>query len=56
MVIVPFGSVGKYSVIAWYVVGRHGMGRVGLVLPSDIGMGVRGSRTVRLCRSSAQVK
>ena len=56
MVIVPFGSVGKCSVVAWYVFGRHGMGRVGLVPPSDIGMGVRGSRTVRLCRSSAQVK
>ena len=56
MVIAPFGSVGKCSVIAWCVVGWHGMGIVGLVLPSGIGMGVRGSRTVRLRRSSARVK
>ena len=56
MVISPFDSVGRYSVVAWYVVGWHGMGRVGLVLPSGIGMGVRGSRTVRLCHSSARVR
>ena len=32
MVIAPLDSVGKCIVVAWCVVGWHGMGRVGLVL------------------------
>ena len=56
MVISQFDSVGRYSVVAWYVVGWHGMGKVGLVRPYGIGMGVRDSRPGQLRPSSARVR